>query len=131
MIIAIDGPAASGKSTTAKRVAKILGVNYIDTGAMYRACALKLIKMGIELKDSFLLQEVVGALEIRFADNGQKVLLDGADVKMLASANSKNMPRCILPNARSSKAKWKSARPTNRIHILRTTQRNVFCAEAA
>ncbi len=80
MIIAIDGPAASGKSTTAKRVAKILGVNYIDTGAMYRACALKLIKMGIELKDSFLLQEVVGALEIRFADNGQKVLLDGADV---------------------------------------------------
>ncbi len=80
MIIAIDGPAASGKSTTAKLVAKALGINYIDTGAMYRACALKLQKMGIELEDSFLLQEVVGALKISFADNGETILLDGVDV---------------------------------------------------
>jgi len=80
MIIAIDGPAASGKSTTAKLVAKKLHINYIDTGAMYRACALKLQKMGIELEDSFLLQEVVGALKIGFADNGQTIFLDGVDV---------------------------------------------------
>ncbi len=80
MIIAIDGPAASGKSTTAKAVAKALGINYIDTGAMYRACALKLLKMGIELTDSLLLQEVVGALRISFADNGQTVFLDDVDV---------------------------------------------------
>ncbi len=80
MIIAIDGPAASGKSTTAKAVAKELGINYIDTGAMYRACALKLLKMGIELTDSLLLQEVVGALRISFADNGQTVFLDDVDV---------------------------------------------------
>ena len=40
MIIAIDGPAASGKSTTAIGVAKRLGITYLDTGAMYRACLL-------------------------------------------------------------------------------------------
>jgi cytidylate kinase (EC 2.7.4.14) len=45
MIIAIDGPAGSGKSTIAKLLAKELGYTYIDTGAMYRAAALKLLKV--------------------------------------------------------------------------------------
>ena len=47
MIIAIDGPAASGKSTAAKGVAKCLGITYLDTGAMYRAVTFGLIKNNI------------------------------------------------------------------------------------
>ena len=51
MIIAIDGPAASGKSTTAKKVAKELGFAYLDTGAMYRAVTLAVIRNKIELEN--------------------------------------------------------------------------------
>ena len=47
IVIAIDGPAASGKSTTAKLVAKKLNLNYIDTGAMYRAITLAVLQAGV------------------------------------------------------------------------------------
>ncbi len=80
MIIAIDGPAASGKSTTAKRIADELGINYIDTGAMYRACALKIFEMGIELADSPQLREIIDSIKIDFDNNGRTILLDGVDV---------------------------------------------------
>ena len=49
--IAIDGPSGAGKSTIAKMVAKRLGIDYIDTGAMYRAFGLKLVKNGIEIEE--------------------------------------------------------------------------------
>ena len=49
--IAVDGPSGSGKSTLAKGVAKKLGILYLDTGAMYRACGLKALKSGIGTKD--------------------------------------------------------------------------------
>ena len=52
MIIAIDGPAASGKSTAAIGVAKRLGITYLDTGAMYRAVTFGLIDNNIGFKDS-------------------------------------------------------------------------------
>ena len=51
-IIAIDGPGASGKSTTAKILAKKMAYIYIDTGAMYRACALSTLTENINLKDN-------------------------------------------------------------------------------
>ena len=52
MIIAIDGPSASGKSTTAKGVSKVLSILYIDTGAMYRALTYGFIKEMIDLNNS-------------------------------------------------------------------------------
>ena len=65
IIIAIDGPAASGKSTTARKVAEMLGYTYIDTGAMFRSVTLKVLELGMidtvrSLPDSFegLLQDL-------------------------------------------------------------------------
>ena len=48
LVIAVDGPAGAGKSTIAKKIAEILQVEYIDTGAMYRALTLKIIKAGVD-----------------------------------------------------------------------------------
>ena len=81
-IIAIDGPAASGKSTTAKRLAQELGYTYIDTGAMYRAVALKIILTGIDYKDPEDLQKLQGMIDICFRriDDEQLIFLDGKDV---------------------------------------------------
>lgn len=82
MVIAIDGPAASGKSTTAKLVAQKLGYLYIDTGAMYRAVALKAAREGVPLDDpaaiSRMLETTVIAQEP--APEGVRTLLDGNDV---------------------------------------------------
>jgi CMP/dCMP kinase len=84
LIIAIDGPVGSGKSTLARRVAEMLGYVYIDTGAMYRAVALKALRRGIAID-----AEHANALEalardtridLRAQDSGQRVFLDGADV---------------------------------------------------
>ncbi len=63
--IAVDGPAGAGKSTISRAVAKKLGFIYVDTGAMYRACALYAIENG---------------LEIRYTDAGQRIYLCGRDV---------------------------------------------------
>jgi len=82
MIITIDGPAGSGKSTAAKLLAKRLGATYLDTGAMYRAVALKAIRQGVDLSDAELLAKLAAGSDIRFESRsrGQKVLLDGEDV---------------------------------------------------
>ena len=83
LIIAIDGPAGSGKSTTARAVAKRLKLPYIDTGAMYRAITLKAMEENIPFSSK---QRLVGAarrarIELRGKDpNRQKVFLDGRDV---------------------------------------------------
>ncbi|MEI8033032.1 MAG: (d)CMP kinase [Chlorobiaceae bacterium] len=83
IIIAVDGPAASGKSTTAKRVAEQLGYTYIDTGAMYRAVTFKAIQGGVldRLRHA---PELIGSLldTTAIAFDGQKVLLDGRDVSL-------------------------------------------------
>ena len=81
IIIAIDGPAASGKSTTARRVAERLGYTYIDTGAMYRSVTLKALQQGVldTLRRS---PDTVSDLlvHISIAFDGDRVLLDGRDV---------------------------------------------------
>ncbi|WP_046173734.1 (d)CMP kinase [Domibacillus indicus] len=80
--IAIDGPAAAGKSTAAKIVAAKLSYIYIDTGAMYRAITYKALRNNIDVEDGEalgrLLKETVISLEQ--GENGQMVLLDGEDV---------------------------------------------------
>jgi len=82
MIVAIDGPAASGKSTTAKMVAKKLEMTYLDTGAMYRAVTLALLRSNIDLDDYDSVCQVVDELELDIYDKGSKTIvkLDGEDV---------------------------------------------------
>ena len=82
MIVAIDGPAASGKSTTAKMVAKKLKMTYLDTGAMYRAVTLALLRSNTDLDDYDSVCQVVDELELDIYEQGSKtvVRLDGEDV---------------------------------------------------
>lgn len=83
LIIAIDGPSASGKSTTAKLVAQRLGYTYIDTGAMYRAVTLATLRSGVDPADSPVVEKLARNLTIRFArndDGSLRTLLDGEDV---------------------------------------------------
>lgn len=82
MIIAIDGPSGAGKSTLAKRLAKELGFVYVDTGAIYRALALKVLRQGVDLADDTRLAELIGSTEIDLQekDGRLEVLLDGMDV---------------------------------------------------
>ncbi len=79
--IAIDGPGGAGKSTVAKKVAARLGIEYIDTGAMYRAFGLKLLRSGVEIADSAKLRDMLEKTVIDF-ENGC-VTLDGEDVSGL------------------------------------------------
>jgi cytidylate kinase len=77
-VVAIDGPAAAGKSTVARRVAQSLGFRYLDSGAMYRAVALAALEAGVDLGDSASLEELVGSLEIRMRDDS--ITVDSKDV---------------------------------------------------
>ena len=82
MIIAIDGPAASGKSTTAKRVAETLNLLYIDTGAMYRAATLIALQKKISLTNETDVLSAVRSSEItqKNISNTTKTFIDGVDV---------------------------------------------------
>lgn len=76
--IAIDGPSGAGKSTIAKAVAKRLGIDYIDTGAMYRAIGLKMTHLDLPMEESEALQQMLDETEIDF--NAGDVILDGVVV---------------------------------------------------
>lgn len=83
MIIAIDGPAASGKSTVAKMLATKLKMFYIDTGAMYRALTLKALKKGVDAEDGRSITKLARGLNIELKKgkgDRLKVFLDGKDV---------------------------------------------------
>lgn len=82
IVIAIDGPAGSGKSTTAQCVASRLGYLYLDTGAMYRALGLALTRRGLSPDDEAAAAGTAAALafDFRLEDGGQRVLIDGEDV---------------------------------------------------
>ena len=69
MIIAIDGPAASGKSTTARLVAKKLNITYLDTGAMYRALTLQLLKSNVDFDNLDKVSTILGNLTIDMYDH--------------------------------------------------------------
>ncbi len=80
--IAIDGPAGAGKSTIAKELAKRLNITYLDTGAMYRAVALKGLNLGVDVNDEAQVAAFLPSvdLDIRYKDGVQHVYLDGEDV---------------------------------------------------
>ena len=83
--IAIDGPAGSGKSTMAKALAKSMNILYLDTGAMYRACALKALKENADIRDETAIIDCLRdlALEIKYEYGTQHTFLDGEDVSEL------------------------------------------------
>lgn len=99
--IAIDGPAGAGKSTIAKKVAKNRGYIYVDTGAMYRAMALHMIRENIAASDTAAIEQACehADISIRYIDGEQVVLLNGENVNAylrteevgnMASASSVN-----------------------------------------
>jgi len=77
-VIAVDGPAASGKGTIAERVAAVLGYRYLDSGALYRLVALKALRSGVDVDSSDALGALARRLDVRFA--GGRLVLDGEDV---------------------------------------------------
>ena len=91
--IALDGPAGSGKSTIAKTLAHDYNILYLDTGAMYRACALKAIRMGIDPKDAVAVEEMLPNLNlsVEYKDGKQHTMLDGEDVSLAIRENVVSM----------------------------------------
>ena len=86
-VVAVDGPSSAGKSTVAKRIAELLGIDYIDTGAMYRAIALKILNENIDIPDEITqattdqLKEMLDRTTVDLKDG--LVLLDDNDVSGL------------------------------------------------
>ncbi len=83
-IVAIDGPAGSGKSTIARRVAKALGFTFLDTGAMYRAATWRALRDGIDMEDREALVASTRAMDLSLLSDGEslKVSVDGEDVTL-------------------------------------------------
>lgn len=99
--IAIDGPAGAGKSTIAKLVAKKKGYIYVDTGAMYRAMALYLIKRGVAAEDREKIEEVCkeADISIEYKNGEQVVLLNGENVNgLIRTEEVGNMASASSPN---------------------------------
>lgn len=80
--IAIDGPSGAGKSTMAKLVSQKLGIMYLDTGAMYRALALKAIRQNIDTNNSEKVSELLSDfnISIKYENGSQKVILNNEDI---------------------------------------------------
>ena len=84
MIIAIDGPSGAGKSTLGKMLAKKLGLLYLDTGAMYRAVALAVMRRHLRFDDNSAIAEVAGnaGIVLDGEPDAMRVFLDGEDVSV-------------------------------------------------
>lgn len=101
-VITLDGPAASGKGTVAKKIAATIGFNYLDSGALYRTVALAAMRRGIAADDEAAIAAMMPTLEIRLS--GEKVSLDGEDVsEAIRSADVSMTTSCVakLPMVRS------------------------------
>ncbi len=107
--IAIDGPAGSGKSTVAKIVARDNKILYLDTGAMYRACAVKVLEAGVDIENEAAIVDLMRdvKLDVAFEDGVQKTLLDGKDV-----SEEIRMPHVSMAASTVSK------HPSVRMHLV-------------
>ena len=95
MIIAIDGPAASGKSTTAKLVAKKLKVTYLDTGAMYRAVTLQLLRSKIDFVDIDKVSAILDDLIIDMFDHKGVNIVKINDEDVTGEIRSSNVTKYV------------------------------------
>ena len=100
--VAIDGPSGAGKSTIAKSVAKQLGIDYIDTGAMYRSVGYKMMRSGIPASDEAAVKAMLADTDIDFRDGD--IFLDGRKVNdvIRTSEVAKMASECsVLPDVRA------------------------------
>jgi cytidylate kinase len=83
LVVALDGPSGVGKSTTARRVADVLGLPYLDTGAMYRALGLRVLEGGVDPDDEDAVADLLERtdLQLELVDSSAQVLLDGEPVE--------------------------------------------------
>ncbi len=98
MIITIDGPAGSGKSTAARKLAARMGIAYLDTGAMYRAATLAALRGGADLSDPDAMTRVARDSHVRLecGPSFTRVFLDGRDVtELIRSAEVSARTRCL------------------------------------
>lgn len=105
IVIAIDGPAGAGKTTTAREVARRLGFVHLDTGAMYRAIALQVIRRKGDLRDSEEIVRIASStdLSIRFVNGQQRVFLGDEDVTdevRSPEVTAAVTPVCEIPGVR-------------------------------
>ena len=105
-VIAIDGPAASGKSSVARAVAGELGMDYLDTGAMYRAVAWAALRAGVDLDDLMAVASIArnAAIEISSASGAQQVSVDGADAT--TAIRSAEVDRSVSVAAANPQVRW-------------------------
>ena len=112
MIVAIDGPAASGKSTVARALAARLGLRFLDTGAMYRAVTLAVLERGFDPRDGAACARVAAELDLTFDAEGS-LLVDGApgeprirgpriDAHVSAVAAHPGVRRALVPKQREA-----------------------------
>ena len=120
IIIAIDGPSGTGKSTTAKIVAKDLGITYLDTGAMYRAITFAALEKGVAPTDKAGIDQLLQSTKIRFDDNNQ-IVINGINRekeirgKQVSEAVS---PYSAIPEVRSVLTQWQREIARERSCIL-------------
>ena len=100
LTIAIDGPVGAGKSTISDEVAKRLGILHLDTGAMYRAVGLRVMNLGIDLRDekavSDLCREGKVQVDVKYEDGLQRTLINGQDVTgLIRSQEAGQAASCV------------------------------------
>jgi nicotinamide riboside kinase len=108
LIIAIDGPVGSGKSTVARRVAELLGYTHLDSGAMYRAVAWKALQSGVPLDSHDQLEALAGAVRIDLVPQNGKllVILDGKDITDLIRTPKYRAPHRSLRRSPEYAIPW-------------------------
>ena len=120
IIVAIDGPSGTGKSTTAKIVAKDLGLTYLDTGAMYRAITFAALEKGIAPENSSGIDQLLRSTRIRFDDQNQ-IVINGINRekeirgKQVSEAVS---PHSAIPAVRKTLTEWQREIASERSCIL-------------
>jgi cytidylate kinase len=112
--IAIDGPAGAGKSTVSRRLAQVLGLRYVDTGAMYRVVGVLADEAGVDLGDAPALVAVCDTLSLRFDEQA-----DGVHVV----ANGRDLTRAIRTASAGQLASKVSTQPVVRDHLVALQRR--------
>ena len=103
-VIALDGGSGTGKSTTAKIVAKTLGITYLDTGAMYRAVTLAALDAGLPAEDGPAMDKLLSNLTLGF-DAENRILINGecreSEIRGMKVSNNVSI-YCALPSVRAA-----------------------------